>query len=777
MSNQFSYRIEQLLDTVPETKKLELDYLKGNVDQAIADLVYYKEQTYTAYDSYYGRRDYKEYQHLADNYGVGSPVDIPKMRLMGSRIDYLVGKSMQNKFDYYVTCTNTEAIDLKNNEKRVKILNKLQDRLKLHNQQIKSLLDKDKEGKTAPVFTDGFLKEIKEEFGEGWQASFEIAAQDALVRLVRELSLMEKSKDHFKDALISGGEYNRIFVEEIGRDPAYWVCDPRNLFYEPNPSSPWIKDCRRVVYRQFVHPTQVLNKYGHLMSKDDREKVARAISGYYNSSNAREHVHFENRRGEEVALSSYPYYHNDLLEVYHVEWVATNLVDGTTDTVDHVESKGFKNIKTKGKRLRMDRYEGYKIEQLGSVYFGLGKSRYIERSNTDPNKCTLTYNGRLIKDPRIETRYYEDRTDLSVEPFSFVTATKDISDLYDITYMQLNQLLASVRPGGTYEVMEHIPNWMGKTPEERLMKSAGYEKAWSKKIVSLSQEGTMPGEPGSIPFNNYGSYPSNVEGSLIQAYLEYLNILEQQADRMLGLNPRMRGEMEQRDGKATTMNAIQQGDLFTKELFRMHSSFMEDSLTRLLNATRICYQDGFVGSIVIGKREKQFLIDPLTHSIADYNVYVSDDIEEKEQQQKADELITLAIQNQVADLKLAFDTLSSRSISQKKQAVNEAYKRKEESAEQQLMQLQQQLEELQKQHEKLQKDYDRASQKADEVKMRELEIKERDVNSEIEERKAEVEMERQKIKDKKEVDKMKIQAEIAQLSDNNKNNDEINWNR
>lgn len=769
MMNDFSVRVDALLDTVPEKEKLKLPYLKGNVDYAIADLVYDKRETKVAYESYYGQRDYREFKHLSDNYGVGSPVDIPNMRLMGTRIDYLVGKAMQNTFDYFVTCANTEAINLKNTEKVTTILKELQQKFE------KGLQQPSKE--KNPTYSEQFLKELKENFGDHWQASFEIAAQDMLTRLIDELALMEQSKDHIKDAFIAGECFNRVFVEEIGKAPGYWRCDPRDFFYEPNPNSPWIKDCRRVVYRQYIHPTQVLSKFGHLMKEEDRERIAIAISGYYDSRTAKEVLHYDDADGNDIAFSDHPNYHRDLIEVYHVEWVSTNIVSANTDVLDMVESTGIKNIKTKGKRLRVDRYEGYKIEQLGNIYFGLGKSKYIERSVSDPYSCTLSYNGRVLKAPRIDNRYHENRTPVSYRPFSFITATKDISDLYDITTMQLNQLMGAARPGGTITVLEHIPNFLGLTNEERIAKAAGYEKGFSTKLVSLSQEGTTPGEAGAVPFNNYGSYPANLDGSLIQAFVQYLQILEQQADSMLGLNARMKGEMEERDGKAATLNAIQQGDLFTKEIFRMHSAFMRQTLTRLLNCTRISYQNGFMGSVVLGKREKQFLIDPKTHSIADFNVYISDDVEEKQYQQKADEMVMLAVQNQVADLRLAFDTLTSRSITQKKQAVEHALKRREESAESQLQQLQQQMEEMQKQLEQVEKTKQQAESKLDQYKQKELQLKQQETMADIEATKKKLEIEEAKRKDKKETDSKKLQVELAQLHDSNKKNDAINWNR
>lgn len=760
-------RIHSIIDSVPEKEKLEIDYLKNNIDTAIADLVYDKMEEQKAYRIYFGERDQIEFQHLTDNYGMGNPTKIPSMRLMGSRIDYMVGKAMQNKLDYFVTCSNREALDLKMEEKRKLVLDEIQS-------QIQFFIGKVSEGQKEAV-SEKFLKKLKQTYNDSWQASFEISTQLLLKRLIEDIDLVYKSKDLIKDYLVSGQMYWRNFVEELGRDPVFWICDPRDFFYEPNANSPWISDCRRVVYRTYVQPTEILTKHGHLMSEEDREAIAIAISTHFvERKHHVETVFYTNEQGEEIALTngSYPQYSSEFIELYHVEWISVNPEKANLSSLDHVESK-LKNIKGTT-RLRKDRYEGWRANIGSGIYFGMGKSKFVNRSVNNPYECKLTYDGIVM---RKQSSLDKNRSFFNFKPYSFILNTKDISDTYDITHYHLNNLMAAVRPGGTYEVLEHIPKVFGKSPTERILKSTGYEKTLGKRIISLAQEGSMPGEPGSVPFSNYGAYPSNVDGSLIEAFVFYIQNLEQQADRMLGLNDRMKGEMEERDGKAVTMNAVQQGELFTKEIFRTHGVALKRVLTNLANLSRISYKDGYIGAVVLGTEHKQFTIDGHTHSLADYNIYITDSADEKEDMMNANQLIMTAIQSQVVGFKQAFDMLLSRSISQKKQELSKAIAEQEESATGQLEQLTKQLEELNKQNEALNK-------RLESLKVDKMELEKMKVQTEVSKTKhdmkidkEELELKEKTIRAKKEIDELKIKAEIMQMTDNNPYNDKLNWTR
>lgn len=780
-----NFNIGDIIDTVSEKEKEEIPYLKGNIDHAIAHLVYYKEWEENAYNIYWGKRDTRALQHLTDNYGVGSPIDIPNMRLMAGRINRLIGKALQNHLDYHVTCSNSSGIDFKMQEKKIKILQEIEKETKKNADANRKILAQYKtpEGEPIPlkeVIGDDFLKSLRMKFGESWQADFEIAAQDFLKHIVDRKEILLKSGEWFKDATIVGQMFSRVFVREEGKLPEVWKIDPENFFYERSYESSWIKDCRRVVYRRYMTGTEILNELGHLINKEDHEKIAKAVNGFYSSPRTQETVVFNADSGEDIAFSKSPRYQEELIEVFHVEWVASNEdKSSNSNTLDLVSSKN-KNIKVKTKR-RLDRYEGYYISISGGIYCGMGKSKYIVRSQDDPTHCGLTYNGYVFGKFRSNVMHKSgDRIrDVHFEPFSLIMATANLNDLYDITHFHLNNLMASARPGGTITVLEHIPKEFGNTPEERILKSMAYEKTLSQKIISLSSQGLNPGEPGAIPFNNYGQYSSNLDGQILQAFISYIDNLEQQADRMLGLNPQMMGEVEERSGKGVTMQAIQQAELLTKELFRIHSIFMRQILTETLNIARLALPDGYYGAIALGENQRIFKIDAEIASIADFNVFITDDYEESVELAKADEIVLSAIQSGAAPLKSALDVILSRSVSGKKRILERAEQEQEGGAKQQLEETSAQLEEMQKELEKLQKENEELKKKQQDnsLKEKQLELQAKKIELDSNHRSRELQAKEKQENEKRQIEKKELEAEIFQMFDNNPRNDKINKNR
>lgn len=752
------YALEDIIDLVSEKDKEKENYLIKMIDRNIMELVYDKSDTQRAYDIFEGKRTTQQYQHLVDNYGISSPVDIPCMRLMGSRIERFVGQALQSRFDFTVTCSNAEAIDLKHQQKRKLLLEEIQTEIK------------SKVGQPSPL-SDAFTKTLQAKFGENWQTDFEIGAQHLLNRMVLTKEVRKYAGELMLDFCVAGEMYWRNVIKELGIDPSISRCDPRDLFYEPNPDSSYIEDCRRVVHRRYMNPTQILFEFGHLMDKEMQMKVSKAIATHFQESYIdfkKEQIIVEDRFGQTVLLNRNPTFTHTLVEVFHTEWIATNDIEDSTDTIN-VPQFTKRNIKSK--RRQKVRYEGLKINIGGGIYLGMGRSKYVPYSLHDPFNCKLSYNGIIMGSRRIGRNRNDMGSDSYSKPFSMILNTEDISNLYDITHFHINNLFAQARPGGTYTILEHIPKEWGNSPEERLLKATAYEKSISQKILALSQEGLEDG----FQFNNYGEYGSNLDGQMMQSFYDYLDRLEQQADRMIGLNPQMRGEMEERDGKAVTINAVQNGDLITKSIFSSFFGAINKMLTNLINLSRISYPYGTTGAYVLGEDHKVFSIDS-THTLADYNVLLSDYVQDKELEMKVGQFVDTMITQQ-SDMKVAFDLLLARSISEKKRVLVRASASGLQQMQQQLQQLQQQLEESQKENEKLKKEVERKDHQANDLKIEEIKIKKQQLQANINEANQKIELENKKINNKRETDTQKIQAEVMQLYDNKKRNDEINWNK
>lgn len=758
MINDYKYSLDPNVigDHVSENDKLKDEYLIGNIKKAVFDLVHNKDTEETARDFFNGIRDDREFSYLVENYGVGNPVEVPFIPLMNKRINALIGKQLQNDLDYKVLCENPTALDTKMKEKRAAVLNEL---IKFYNSQIQKVtqastyLPEEEPEQGGPQEQQGSkkinslmqkkLKDLKEKYNESWQTDWEIAAQHFINYIIRRKELKKKFNKAFEDLCITGIQAVRTYIKEIGKDPEIKVCSPENLFFSIDSDIDWIEDCRRIVYREYLTKSEILNRFGHFLEKEDRDLISKEISDYYTPySKEREHVTFydeEEQREIELSRGSRDFY-EDKIEVFHVEWIATNPVkDNSLKNTSRVE-RSTKNIKF-NKRLRQDRYEGYMINIKGGIFFNYGKSSDVVRSIDDPYTCKLSYNGLV----------YRAKNN---KPFSLIMATKELQDLYDLTHFKINNLIQSARPGGTFTVFEHLPTFLGDSPEERLMKTMAYEKTMSTKLISISQEGNEPGSPYS--FNNYGNYPSNVDGQTLQALQAYLEILESKADNILGMSRQALGEMEERDGKGTTMMAIQQSELITKQYFYLSNIFIAKTLSNLTNLSKIAYQEGFKGSYIMGENHKMFSIDHPNYELADFNVHiVFDSMRDNLNMQKSQELVNMAVQNQMVPFKDAFYLLTSSSVAEQRRIIKRFTGDQEDQGS--IEQMQQQLEEASKQMEEMQKELEKAQKELQNEK-------DSKKKAELENDKKELELKKEELEMKKDEKERKLQLEMQKVT-------------
>jgi hypothetical protein len=240
----------------------------------------------------------------------------------------------------------------------------------------------------------------------------------------------------------------------------------------------------------------------------------------------------------------------------------------------------------------------------------------------------------------------------------------------------------------------------------------------------------------------------------------------------------MMGEIEERSGKGTTLQAIKQGELVVKELLFLHMQAIKKVLTGVVNASRMSYKNKpLLASYSIGDNYRTFSIGADNYSLCDFNVQIVDDSEELTMNMKADELVNMAIQNQTVRFKEAFELITAKSLQRKRQIIVRAQESEYTQLVQQLEQMQKQMQELEKQNEELTKKAGQLQQLDTQLKQKELELKERKIKSDEDLKIKELEIKKEDKQNKKEIDDQKIQVEKAQLFDNNKRNDKYNWNK
>lgn len=773
-----SYTMRQLSDWVSEEDKLKPLYLIGNCNRHIADLVTDKLWEKKCNDFYNGRRDAAEFQHIVDNYGVQHPTSLPFIPIMAKMIKALANVQLQNALDYKITCQNQEALVVKMEQRKQLLMDEIylqlkkkleestkrqaqiQQKMQQNPQQAEQIQQEfEEDQKRQQGWIESLVQRLNLKYGSSWLTDFEVAANSYMQYYIDRYNLRQVFNLNMQDLCITGQMYIRTYIKELGRDPVTEVCNPEETFFDYQDNVLWLQNARRVVHRRWMTAVDILNEFGHLIDEDDRQRLDGILTDYYaNYGRWRQEMLTIDRGNEEyLYYSGVSRTRQALIPVFHVEWLSPNPVKDDLERLDLVRGK-VKNIKSKV-RYRVDRYECYKIDVGNGIFFGYGKSEFVSRSKDNPYTCTLSYNGMI----------YRGRNN---RPYSLVWATRDIQNMYDITHYQLNNLFATAEPGGVITPIEHIPESFGNTPEERMIKAKAYRKLGMGHIISISQEGLE----GQFAFNNYGTYQSNLDGNLLQAYMGYLEILENQAMNIVGLNRQILGQVEELDGKGTTTMAIRQGEIINKDLYFLLGTFIKQTLTNIVNLSRLTLKDGWIGSITQGESHKMFSIDAEKYQLADYNVFISDDLEDTNKFVVADQLMMKAVESQMVDLKTAFDVMMTNSISKRKQAIEQAMSNAEKSAVTQLTQAQQELEAAQKQIQELEKQIKQLGGKKTLIDEQRIKIEQQKLQQEAKIEEEKLRLMRQKIEGEKEIKEEALRVEKAQTLDTNPHNNPVNKN-
>lgn len=371
-------------------------------NKAISELVYPKWDLQKAYNYYNCKRDAEQFRYLEENYGLGQPTSIKFIPLIKKHIDALVGEYLGTPILPKIACKDKETITNIFREKQLYISSEVGKYLQQHLQNnILSFID----GKNM---TDSSIKEqldsLINDLDQSFMSKYEIAAQNVIdyVMQSRNTDLKNKLKTLFLDLLITGYNFYRVTPSVSGNDVNIEVLSPLNVFFDKNPESPYIKDSYRVVVRHWMTKTQILNKYGKRMKKEDVEKMRELWRDSFDTSTyyVRSYSNGDGtpatdglNAGKEIVpgypTSPYNTYRYKYIPVYEVEWIETD------------------------KDFTMHRYRTTRIGE--EIYIVDDIDKDVVRSKDNPTHCCLSVNG----------VYFVNR---GAEPYSLVLATADLQD-------------------------------------------------------------------------------------------------------------------------------------------------------------------------------------------------------------------------------------------------------------------------------------------------------------------------------------------------------------
>jgi hypothetical protein len=731
---------------IPEHEKLDEEYLISNVNYTIAVLFTgIRDDLQTAYNYFQCQRDEDDYQALRDNYGVGTPIEMPFVPFIRTRINYLIGSFLERPFDYKITCTDNVSLETIENEKKNEILKRAVDELNKHNKELLERLGEANKDAYSKTDFDKTISDLYEYIDTKWKSSFETAAQHIL-EYYKNGNLIIKLKRLLENLIISGSCHYKITIREIGVEPDIEIIDSREIYYHRNSNEFFMNKTDRVLRTRHMTRQEILNRYGHYMTEEDIEKIA---EGYRITSmtrmDSRGHLDYRDHYEQSYPYDGYlPY---NVLRVFEVEWIGLTEIE----VEDREEVNNLyqitNNFSSTGsiKRYRQDLYRGVRIGY--DIYCELGKVQHVPRSIDKPYECNLSFNGVSLDDYG--------------KPYSLILKTKQLQDRYDIVTFLRENTVAHSGVKSDRIVLEHIPQHYGSTPEERIIKHIGYKKNGID-IISLSQE-------GAVDFNNYGQSSNlNLDVQTIQGYNLVLEMFEDLASKFIGVPKEMLGVIEERQAVGNVQMSSIKSTVVTLPLYFTHIQCVRQLLTDLLNVSKICFQEGKRGSYILGNKQKIFNIAE-DSMLADYNVMVTEGINETKMLTEIKAMAMEFIKAQMIPAETAIELIMNQSLTDVKETtINKIEKAKED----QVKQLQQQFEQAQQQL----KEYESKLKQFDELKAQETKAKieldkqKFEFDKTVKER--EFKLEEERLQTEKDIANKQLNTEILQLSDSNDKNDE-----
>jgi hypothetical protein len=683
------------------------------------------KDTVRAYQRFEGVRDATELQYMRKRYGTEFPAKLTHIPLVKSMVQAVVGLKREQPYPFAITCRDSKSIDQMNKNKLEAMMAVLRERAASDiSRQIDEVLNPvppEQAGmQPQPKMGEQGLKEVVEQF-KTWQDQLEINGHHLFKFAQQKLDMEEKEESLLLDALIAGQAYYQCKVEQEDQMPAFRTLDPRRTFYQRSTDKRWVKECDRARYQTEMHVIDIINRWGHEMTADERESLLSCLPGAGDTSSDV----YDMRLIEYSKFNAHP---NHFKTVNYCEWKSNN-------TEQVVNSKG--QVET---RYRLDRYEGYLIGS--DIFVGMKEAEHVVRPVDNPWYCDLTINGAVhaVRDGK---------------PQMLVIETIDLQDKYDLMFMHWENIVAL---SGTKAIMvdtADIPKWMGTNESERFINWIGYLKQ-GVAAVDRSQKGNMNGK-----FGNMGDVDLSLNQS-VSVILDMIRFIEETASRVVGVPRQMVGQLTQYDGKATAEMAQAGGSLVTKPLISFHQDVMRQAYTDIINNCRYAFRKGLRGAYVLGDRSRKvFSIDGGRHALADYDVHLNDS--GLEQRQLTDLKLSMKemMAGQLIDVETFVDGFTMQSLTEFRGRLKEGIAKQQEQGMSQLQQqLQQAMEQLKQKDAELQQ-FDAQQQQLEQKK---LALEEQHLASKLEIEQQKVDVSSTYNTEKLALDRERVRLEGLQMS-------------
>lgn len=732
--------------------KRSTNYVIDQIDKAINELVVDKWKLQKAYNYYNGKRDPEQFRYLEENFGIGNPTSMDFTPLIKKHIDALVGEYLDIPILPKVSCKDKDTISKIHRDLQLEINKSVYQYLKNHvNNQMLQFIQ-GKEPNTEDINIKESLDKLVEDINNDFISEYEMAAQNVLEYCIqsRNTDLANKLRMLLLDLLVTGQAYYRVKPSAEGTNLLIDTLSPLNTFVDRNPHSQYVKDCYRIVVRQWMTKQQILNEFGQELNKEGISELEDMFehygdSGYMYVRAVEGHAQSRPSGGEMNGLDAgktivpgfptdtYESFNYKLIPVYEVEWIEVDKFEG---------------------RYVQYRYEGVRIGE--SIYIPRGKSKHVMRTQDAPAKCGLSVNGLFLVN--------RDQV-----PQSLVLQCAALQDKYDVVMYLRDNVLANSGTMGDWVDLSMLPTVLGDDLTERLQKFVAYKKSGIAPI-DTSQEGRA--------FNNnttLAGYDDAIKVQTVQAFDLVLMRIEEQTSSITGVFRERLNGIRQHDAVTNVEVGARNSYIITKPFYQQMDCLAIDILGDCLNMAKIVWKEGLTGTIVLGdKLQKVFTALPQYFTTTDYDVHIVASTQIIKDMQQLQGIVVELIKGGMMEPDMAVEAMTSRSLSELKDKITKSWAKKKKENDH-IGQLQQQLQKVTQELQQMTQTNQQLQDKLEKFNETKLQLEQQKLKTDSDIRWYMARTDREYKTSKSETEGKKIEVELAQMYDGNPFNNQVRF--
>lgn len=209
----------------------------------------------------------------------------------------------------------------------------------------------------------------------------------------------------------------------------------------------------------------------------------------------------------------------------------------------------------------------------------------LEYTTEGDGECVNPYDGRIFNLKH-------------VNPKSVVERGLEYQIKYNIIHYHIEKMFAKYEG----DIMVIPLSLISETEDLGMDETLYYADATGKLFVDDSKKNAQTALNGLKILN------TNLGTHINQLY-EYLKIVRDEWDNLVGVTPQRKGIMNASDGKGTTDNSVFRSSIMSEELFMQYEELEESVLNQLLELGKVAFADGKKAMFIRGTKYEQALID------------------------------------------------------------------------------------------------------------------------------------------------------------------------